>query len=67
MIPEKLGELLRGKLLPTTVEQYQRMSSGPCLAAAELEQGRLIFERRALDIDVARQALQVFVGQRLDG
>jgi len=67
MIPQKPSELFRGKLLSTTVEYHQHVSYWACIAPTQLEQSRLIFERCALDVGIARQALHVLVGQRLDG
>jgi len=67
MVPEKLRELLRRKLLSPTVKQHQHVSYRTCLASAQLQQGQLVFQRYPLRVGIARQSLQVFIGQRLDG
>src|SRR5271165_6265350 len=62
MVPQELGELFRGKLLSTTVEQHQDVS---CFAT-QRQQGGLVFQRQSFRIGIARQPLQVLVSQRLD-
>ena len=66
MASNELRQFFGSDLLSAGIEQDEVAAGIFGFAAAEFQQCRFVFERRALDFGVLLEALQVFIGERLD-